>query len=126
MRAASLFATGSVTIDGTTITAQGKAFTGIGAVRFTSDIAADVPKGFRLDTSVGVAPSGQPLVGPACEAALDAVLSRGTIYFESGSAAIAKDSHGLLDRLGAEAMRCKDARIRVEGHGTTRAIRPRR
>lgn len=116
VRAASLFATGSVTIDGTTITAQGKAFTGIGAVRFSSDIAGDVPKGFRLDTSVGVAPAGPPLEGAACEAALTAVLARSAIYFESGSAVIAKDSHGLLDRLGAEAMRCKDATIVVEGH----------
>lgn len=119
IRAASLLATGEVTVEGPVITVKGRAFTGVGATRLSSDIAGAVPRGFRLDTSVGVAKAG-PAVPPAeCQALFDEVLKVGTIHFATASAEIAQESHGLVDRLAAIAARCPDARLVVEGHTDT-------
>lgn len=117
VRAASLLATGKVTIEGTVITAQGKAFTGIGAVRFSSDVAGAVPKGFRLDAAVGVAPGGPALADTAaCAAALQPILAGNAVRFDGASAVIAADSHGFVDRIGGTAQRCGAAtRLRVTG-----------
>ncbi|WP_181701837.1 OmpA family protein [Chthonobacter albigriseus] len=116
IRAAALLATGTVTVSGPTITVQGKAFTGVGATRLSSDIASAVPKGFRLDTSVGVARRGPDVSEGECQALLTDLLSRNAIYFETNKAEIADESHGLIDRIAQTAQRCPEAKLVVEGH----------
>ncbi|WP_237154501.1 OmpA family protein [Oryzibacter oryziterrae] len=116
VKAAALLGKGSVTVEGTTITASGKAFTGVGAVRFSSDIAGAVPTGYRLDTSVGVMKTDGEVDAKACDDLFAEVMGKNTILFDNASAAISADSHGLLDRLGWLAQRCPSAIIAIDGY----------
>lgn len=115
-RAAGLLASGSITVDSTIVTIKGKAFTGSGAVRLSSAVAGALPRGYRLETSVGVANPGTGVSPAECDLLLEDLGARNTIYFESGSAQIAPDSHGYLDRIAMTLSMCPDARVAIEGH----------
>ncbi|WP_075214704.1 BON domain-containing protein [Mongoliimonas terrestris] len=117
VRAASLLATGTVDLSGTVLTVQGKAFTGVGATRLSTDVATDLPSGYRLDTSISVARREPPVPAAACQGIIDPLLAANALYFEPGVAAVADDSHGFLDRLAGALLRCEGIRLRIEATG---------
>lgn len=117
VRAASLLATGKVDLEGTVLTVQGKAFTGVGATRLSTDVATDLPTGYRLDTSISVARREAPVPAASCQGMIDPLLAANALYFEPGAAAVADDSHGFLDRLAAALLRCQGIRLRIEATG---------
>lgn len=115
-RAAGLLATGSITVDHSIVQIRGRAFTGSGAVRLSSAVAGALPRGYRLETSLGVADPGPKVAAGDCDLLLDEIGRRNAIYFESGSAQVAPDSHGVLDRIAMTLSLCPQARVVIEGH----------
>lgn len=113
VRAASLLAKGNVTVEGNVIAVEGSAFTGVGASRLPSELSTGVPPGFKLEVSVDAMPAEPPLEPAACGTAIGSVLARVPVHFEEGAAAIAAGSRGVVDRLGALALRCPAARFAV-------------
>ncbi len=111
IRAASHLAKGNVSIEGTTIRVTGSAFTAAGAARLSSELSGSVPSGFTLELAVNPMPAEAPLEAAACGEAVDAVLARTPVYFDEGAATISADSRGVIDRLGALALRCPSARL---------------
>jgi hypothetical protein len=109
IRAASLLAKGNVGVEGTTIKVTGNAFTAVGAARLPSALSASVPAGYTLDVAVTAIPAEPPLEPAACVEAIGTVLGRSPVRFEE--AAVAADSRGVVDRLGALALRCPAARL---------------
>lgn len=125
IRAASLLAKGNVSVEDATIRVTGGAFTAAGAARLPSELSAAVPPSYALELAVNAMPAEPPLDAPACAEALSAVLARNSIRFDEGTATIAADSRGLVDRLGALALRCPAARLvltaTVQGTEATQA-----
>ncbi len=111
IRAASLLAKGKVSVEGNVISVRGSAFTGIGATRLPSELSAAVPNGYKLELGVDALPPEPPLAAEACVAAIVEVLKRAPVHFDQGAATVAVESRGLLDRLGALALRCPAARL---------------
>ena len=111
IRAASLLAKGNVSVEGTAIRVTGSAFTAAGAARLPSELSAAVPAGFTLEVAVNAVPTEPPLDAVACGEAIGAVLARTPVRFDDGAATVAADSRGVIDRLGALALRCPVARF---------------
>ncbi len=95
-----------------------------GAVQQIEDqLRAALPDNFTLTTNLTATPA-QAQVSPAtCQELLIAELGEGGIQFGEGSAAIAPESEGRLDRLVAILQRCPDAPVEIGGYtdagGTT-------
>ncbi len=111
VRAASLLAKGNVTVDGTTVKVSGSTFTAAAATHLPSELASTVPRGFTLEVGVSAMPTESPLDAVACTSAIGAVLNRTPIWFTNGAATIAGESQGVVDRIGALALRCPSARL---------------
>lgn len=111
IRAASLLAKGNVSVEGAAIRVAGNAFTAAGAARLPSELSAAVPAGYALEVAVTAAAAEPPLEATACGQAVLGVLDRNPIRFDDGSATIAADSWGVIDRLGGLALRCPTARF---------------
>lgn len=111
IRAASLLAKGNVSVEGGAIRVTGSAFTAAGSARLPSELSASVPSGYALEVAVTALPAEPPLEAAACAEAIGKVLDRNPIRFDDGSAAIAADSWGVVDRLGGLALRCPTARF---------------
>lgn len=111
IRAASLLAKGNVSVEGTAIRVTGSTFTAAGAARLPSELSAAVPPGFTLEVAVNAMPAESPLDAAACGEAIDAVLTRTPVHFDDGAATASADSRGVIDRLGALALRCPTARF---------------
>lgn len=79
-------------------------------------LAADLPPGFSAEVALDVAPPPPPMDKTSCQKALTDLLSRGSITFEKGSAALDPASRGLLDHLAAVASGCPEATIEIAGH----------
>lgn len=111
IRAASLLAKGNVSVEGTAIRVTGSAFTAAGAARLPSELSGAVPAGFTLEVAVNAMPTEPPLEVAACGDAIGTVLVRTPVRFDDGAATITADSRGVIDRLGALALRCPAARF---------------
>ena len=111
IRAASLLAKGNVSVEGTVIRVTGSAFTAAGAARLPSELSAAVPSGFTLEMAINAMPAEAPLEVAACGEAIGAVLARTPVRFDDGVATMAAGSRGVIDRLGALALRCPAARF---------------
>lgn len=105
------------------------------AVNFaTADAAAEMrgPPGFSVDTSGVLGPSvtndniaaataelaanRPPLDIAGCQDDLHALLSHGSIQFDTGSATISNVSYQIVVKLAAVALRCQVQSIEVSGH----------
>lgn len=86
-----------------------------GSVR--DDFLAGLPAGYTAAADeIGVAAPGPALSFADCQGAVDGLLARTTILFESGSARIDRVSAGLLDRIVATLSRCPGGAVEVAGH----------
>jgi OmpA-OmpF porin, OOP family len=76
-----------------------------------------VPQGFGSSVEVNTAPL-PPLITVLgeCNFLFQDLLSRAQINFDTGSAMIAQESFGLLDRLVVVVRRCADAKVEISGH----------
>ncbi|MBS1182203.1 MAG: hypothetical protein H6Q99_2083 [Proteobacteria bacterium] len=111
IRAASLLAKGNVSVEGTAIRVTGSAFTAAGAARLPSELSAATPQGYTLEIAVNALPAEPPLEVAACGEAIGVVLARSPVRFDDGAANVAAESRGVIDRLGALALRCPAARF---------------
>jgi OmpA-OmpF porin, OOP family len=108
-------ASGSANILDRVLTLKGEALTQVAADTAKS-AAVGLPQGWRYDPDVFVKPQGEVLAGPACQTEISDLVSRGRMQFEVGSAAIYRDSFGLLDHLAFTMRRCSAAAIEIGGH----------
>jgi OOP family OmpA-OmpF porin len=76
-----------------------------------------IPQGFGSMAEINTAPPPPAISAlPECQILFNDLLSRGRILFNTGSAELAPESVGLLDRLVVVARRCNDAKLEVSGH----------
>lgn len=76
-----------------------------------------LPGGFNGSFEVTVAPAPPPIGMPQeCQLLYQDALSRATIRFRTGSAELAEESSGLLDRLVIVSLRCQSVRLEIAGH----------
>lgn len=76
-----------------------------------------VPQGYGSSVEVNTAPPPPVItVLSECNILFQDLLSRARINFDTGSAIIAVESFGLLDRLVVVVRRCADATIEISGH----------
>ena len=95
-----------------------------GAVELIEDqLRGALPAGFTVTSSLTVRPADSLVSGASCQELLVAELGETGIQFSEGSAAIAPESEGKLDRLVAILGRCPQARVEIGGYtdsgGTT-------
>ncbi len=91
--------------------------------RIEEQLRSALPEGFALTSTLTATPAQSQVTAAVCQELLIAELGEGGIKFNEGSAAIAPESEGKLDRLIAILGRCPDATIEIGGHtdsgGTT-------
>ena len=91
--------------------------------RIEDQLRAALPDGFTLTTNLTAAPPQARVTPAACQELLTTELGEGGIQFGEGSAAIAPESEGRIDRLVAILPRCPDAAVEIGGYtdagGTT-------
>jgi OOP family OmpA-OmpF porin len=106
-----------------TVEIAGVAPYGGAIVRIEEQFAAAVPGGFARTTVLTVTPAQASVSADICQQLLVDDLGEGGIKFSEGSAAIAPESEGRLDRLVAILSRCPNAGVEIGGHtdsgGTT-------
>ncbi|HLN09554.1 MAG TPA: OmpA family protein, partial [Xanthobacteraceae bacterium] len=107
---------GAVTISDTGADIAGDALYGRAAEQVAAAIANDMPAGFQTKSQVAVKSAAGKVDAPACQQLFVDLLSKGEIRFDTGRAAIDKDSTAILDNLVAFAMRCPQSAIEVSGH----------
>jgi OmpA-OmpF porin, OOP family len=78
---------------------------------------ARLPASFGAVAEINTAPPPPIITRPAeCNDLFQDLLTRARIQFDTGSAAIAPESHGLLDRLVVAVRRCAGAKVEIAGH----------
>ncbi|CAN1512860.1 OmpA-like domain [Rhabdaerophilaceae bacterium] len=78
---------------------------------------ARVPGTYNSTVDVNTAPPPPPItVMSECNILFEDLLSRATVNFETGSATIAIESYGLIDRLVVVTRRCEGATVEISGH----------
>lgn len=76
-----------------------------------------LPASYGVTLDLNAAPAPPPITVPGeCNYLFQDLLTRARIQFDTGSATIAPESLGLLDRLVVAVRRCEGARIEVAGH----------
>jgi len=110
-------ASGSLTSDDTVFNVEGLAIYEKAADQIKLELGRALVRGFKLGVvTIGVIPPPPVLEVNQCQPALDGLLAKGRILFETGSANLSKESLALLDHLIEVVRRCREASIEVAGH----------
>jgi OOP family OmpA-OmpF porin len=110
-------ASGSLTLDDTVFNVEGLAIYDKAADQIKLELGRSLVRGFKLGVvTIGVIPPPPALEVNECQPALDGLLAKGRILFETGSANLSKESLALLDHLIEVVRRCREASIEVAGH----------
>jgi outer membrane protein OmpA-like peptidoglycan-associated protein len=109
-------ADGSFDVTDTDATLSGGAFYESLGVRIADLVASAGPDTFEFTPEIGVAPPPPAVDAETCQARFGALLSANTIRFETGSAAIDRQSDGLLDRLVRTLQSCPETSVVIGGH----------
>jgi len=110
-------ASGSLTSDDTVFNVEGLAIYDKAADQIKLELGRALVRGFKLGVvTIGVIPPPPALEVNECQPALDGLLAKGRILFETGSANLSKESLALLDHLIEVVRRCREASIEVAGH----------
>jgi OOP family OmpA-OmpF porin len=110
-------ASGSLTSEDTVFNVEGLAIYEKAADQIKAELIRALAQGFKLgNVTIGVAPPPPALEINECQPALDGLLTKGRILFETGSANLSKESLALLDHLIEVVRRCREASIEVGGH----------
>lgn len=116
LEALSRVSTGSLVVSDREITVSGDAFYAAAVNDIRTGLLSRLPEGWRAKVDIAVRPAAGPVDATVCQDLLTQLMGKAAIRFESGSAAIDRDSAGLLDRVAETAMRCPSASIDVVGH----------
>jgi OmpA-OmpF porin, OOP family len=116
LRGLSRLANGSFGISDTDATLSGGAFYESLGDRIAELVSSAGPSAFNFTTDIGVAPPPPAVNAETCQARFGALLSGNTIRFETGSAAIDRQSDGLLDQLVRTLQSCPDTSVVIGGH----------
>ena len=110
-------ASGSLTSDDTVFNVEGLAIYEKAADQIKLELGRALVRGFKLGVvTIGVIPPPPALEVNECQPALDGLLAKGRILFETGSANLSNESLALLDHLIEVVRRCREASIEVAGH----------
>ena len=110
-------ASGSLTSDDTVFNVEGLAIYDKAADQIKLELGRALVRGFKFGVvTIGVIPPPPALAVNECQPALDGLLAKGRILFETGSANLSKESLALLDHLIEVVRRCREASIEVAGH----------
>jgi OOP family OmpA-OmpF porin len=110
-------ASGSLTSEDTVFNVEGLAIYEKAANEIKAELIRALAQGFKLgNVTIGVAPPPPALEINQCQPALDGLLTKGRVLFETGSANLSKESLALLDHLIEVVRRCREASIEVAGH----------
>lgn len=112
----SRLSTGSLTVSDRDIKLSGDALYPVAAEQIQTDLAQNLPQGWKANSEISVKPVASPVDPTVCQQLFVEMLSKGKIRFESGRATIDADSVGLLDRLIETALRCPTANLEIAGH----------
>ncbi|MEO0635677.1 MAG: OmpA family protein [Pseudomonadota bacterium] len=107
--------TGSVSLEGTKMTAEGETFTPSLRDELTSAITNGLPAGYTGTANL-TAPDLEPVEAQRCDELVAERMQEATIGFETAKAVIRQESFGLLDELSGIVSRCPGTRIEVDGH----------
>jgi OOP family OmpA-OmpF porin len=110
-------AAGTASLSDRRVSLRGEAFYQKAIEPILAAMRSGLPAGFQQDTTnVAVKDAGPPLDNAACQPALQGILSRGRILFETGSTNIDSDSAAILDTLVSVTNRCANAAVEIGGH----------
>lgn len=84
--------------------------------RIEEQLRAALPAEFSFSSSLTGSPAQSQVSAQICRELLVAELGEGGIKFSEGSAAIAPESEGRIDRLVSILQRCSDAQVEIGGH----------
>jgi OmpA-OmpF porin, OOP family len=108
--------TGSVAVVGNVVKLSGEALYGKALGQIQATAHDNLPPGFKVVTDLSVKTLDAVTAADACQKLFVDLVRRGKIRFETGKAAIHKDSIGLLDFAVYNALRCQAGNIEIGGH----------
>lgn len=112
----SRLSTGALVISDRSVSLTGAAFYAGAVDQIRATLAGQIPQGWQAASELSVKPAAGNVDPQICQQLFTDMLGKGKILFESGRAAIERDSVGLLDNLVDVAMRCPSATITIAGH----------
>lgn len=107
---------GEAVISDSDVSLKGEALYPRAAEQIKSTLSGLLPKSYKAQASLGVAPAEAAIDAAGCQQAFNALLAKGNVYFDTGQATIDEVSAGIIDRLAAVGLRCPDSNIEVSGH----------
>lgn len=118
IRSAGRLVDGKASIEGTTLTVEGKALSALASRQIEEDLKSSLPANYKGVASIGLLkPESLPVLAPdTCQQAMTDELKSNTIRFETNEAAIERVSYGMLDRLSFAVKRCPTATVEISGH----------
>jgi OmpA-OmpF porin, OOP family len=82
-----------------------------------AEFRSRLPAGFGSLVEINTAPPPPSIsAAPECQILYNDLTSQARILFDTGSAELATESYGLLDRLVVVTRRCDQARVEISGH----------
>jgi OOP family OmpA-OmpF porin len=124
LEALSRLSTGSLVFTDREVTLTGDALYAAAVTDIRTHLLLHLPRDWRAKTDITVRPPAGPVDATVCQDLLSQLTGKATIRFETGDAAIDRDSAGLLDRVVETAMRCPSAPIDVIGHADAEGEEP--
>lgn len=117
LQALSRLGSGLFSIKGGDVALQGSALYEKASASIRDTLTKALPAGFKVTSdTLDLTPALAPMNAQACQFALDTILSRGAINFDTDSAVISGVSAGVLDRLVSTIAACPQNQIRISGH----------
>ncbi|TAK48681.1 MAG: OmpA family protein [Xanthobacteraceae bacterium] len=112
----SRLSTGSLVMSDRTVKLSGDALYPVAAEQIRGGLGPQLPQGWQAGADISVKPPAGNVDPAICQQLFGELLGKGRILFESGRAAIERDSVGLLDNLVEVALRCPQATLVIAGH----------
>jgi len=107
---------GALQINDKTVSLSGSVLHQNAAEAIKNAITGTLPDGYTGQADIAVAKAGTPVDNAGCQSLFSEITRNDTIYFETGSARIDKDSARILDSVVATAQRCPTGHIEIQGY----------
>lgn len=107
----------SLSLSDKSVALRGLALHGSARDQVMAAFRGRLPSSFGVTLDINAAPAPPPItVMGECNFLFQDLLARARIQFDTGSATIAPESFGLLDRLVVVVRRCEGAKVEIAGH----------
>ncbi len=107
----------SLAMSDKSVALRGLALHGAARDQVSAAFRGRLPSSFGVTLDINTAPPPPPItVMGECNFLFQDLLTRARIQFDTGSATIAPESFGLLDRLVVVVRRCEGAKVEIAGH----------